>query len=190
MQIFLIKTAEIEDLIFINLKNMLTPIQLFISGNDIFPGNKLPVLHYKKALRLPWLFRARKVKSIFIKHNWTNNWRNGIYTYHHYHSNTHEAMAVIKCHTVLLLGGENGKHLLLEKGDIIVIPAGVAHKNLGKEKDVICIGGYPEGKDFDINYGNPGERPGTDENICSLPIPLTGPLYGESDPLVKIWNIL
>jgi len=167
---------------------MIQPAQIHIKDNGTFPGSKLPVLHYKKAIKVPFIFAGRKAKALFTKHNWTNTWRGGIYTYDHYHSNTHEAMAVIKCHTVLLLGGENGKHVHLEKGDVIVIPAGVAHKNLGKEKDVICIGGYPDGKDFDMNYGNAGERPGTDENIRSVPMPLTGPLYGEVDPLAKIWE--
>jgi uncharacterized protein YjlB len=55
-------------------------------------------------------------------------------------------MAVIKGHTTLLLGGENGKQISIQKGDIIVIPAGVAHKNRGNMKDVICVGGYPDGK--------------------------------------------
>ena len=169
---------------------MIYPEQVFINDNGIFPGNHLPVLIYKKAILIPSFFAASKVRDIFVKHNWTNTWRNGIYTYHHYHSNTHEGMAAIKGKTHLLLGGDNGKRIVLQQGDIIVIPAGVAHKNLGKQKDVICIGGYPEGKDFDINYGNPGERPQTDKNIRSLQIPATGPLYGNSDPLLKIWTEL
>jgi len=83
---------------------------------------------------------------------------------------------------------ENGKQIVLHKGDVIVIPAGVAHKNLGRLKDVICIGGYPEGRDFDMNYGNPEERPKADKNIESLPLPVTGPLEGNADPLVRIWK--
>jgi uncharacterized protein YjlB len=170
-------------------RTMVHPEQLFIRDNGVFPGSEFPVLLYRKALRLPLLFPAKKVKQLFTKHNWTNNWRNGIYTYHHYHSNTHEAMGVIKGKTTLILGGENGKQVLLQKGDIIVIPAGVAHKNLGREKDVICVGGYPEGKDFDMNYGDPGERPGTDKNIRLVHLPSAGPLLGERDPLLNIWAV-
>jgi len=167
---------------------MITPDTYYVSDNGVFPGNKLPVLHYKRPLHIPFLFAARYVKNIFRKHDWNNTWRNGIYTYHHYHSNTHEAMAVIKGSTTLLLGGENGKQVVLRKGDIIVIPAGVAHKNLGRMKDVICVGGYPEGRDFDMNYGTPGERPAADKNIENLPIPSTGPLAGSEDPLVRLWK--
>ena len=125
---------------------------------------------------------------MFAKHHWTNNWRNGVYTYHHYHSNTHEVMAVIRGVTTLLLGGENGIHLKVEKGDVIVIPAGVAHRNLGKEKDIICIGGYPGGKDYDMNYGKPEERPVADKRIAQVKIPRFDPVTGKSDPLHLVWN--
>ena len=167
---------------------MKNPETYYISDNGIFPGNRLPVLHYKNALKLPFLFAARYVKTLFDKHDWTNTWRDGVYTYHHYHSNTHEAMAVIKGETALLLGGENGRQVALRKGDIIVIPAGVAHKNLGEMKDIICVGGYPEGRDFDMNYGGAGERPQTDWNIEALPLPSTGPLAGREDPLIQLWK--
>ena len=166
---------------------MTNPEKYFIGDNGLFPGSRFPVLHYHKALRLPRFFRARHVRKVFNEHNWTNTWRNTIYTFHHYHSNTHEAMAVIKGRTTLLLGGENGKQVVLHEGDIIVIPAGVAHKNLGREKDIVCIGGYPGGVDFDMNYGNAGERPGTDVNIEKVPVPATGPLAGNADPLMNTW---
>jgi len=164
------------------------PQEIFLKGNDIFPNSKFPALLYKNALKIPWFFPARYIKSLFKLHHWTNNWRNGIYTYHHYHSNTHEAMAVIKGSTSLILGGENGIRIRISKGDLIVIPAGVAHRNEGKQNDVICIGGYPEGKDFDMNYGKPEERPKADRNIARVPLPEKGPLSGIDDPLHEIWK--
>jgi uncharacterized protein YjlB len=171
-----------------SLSQIMKVLQYILKDNGRFPNNDLPVLFYKQAIKLPLLFRAQKVKQLFQKHHWTNNWRNGVYTFHHYHSNTHEVMAVINGSTILQLGGENGIHLKIEKGDVILIPAGVAHRNLGKEKDVICIGGYPRGKDYDMNYGKEGERPGADERIAQVNIPRFDPLTGEPDPLNKIWN--
>jgi len=165
------------------------PQQYIIDDNGIFPNSMLPVLYYPSALKLPLLFSAMHVKSIFEKNDWTNNWRNGIYTYHHYHSVTHEAMAVIRGETKLQLGGDNGIELMIRKGDVLVIPAGVAHKNLGGEKDVIVVGGYPGGKDYDMNYGKPGERPGVDNNIRKLPIPSTDPVLGKAQGVPKIWKI-
>jgi uncharacterized protein YjlB len=163
-------------------------LQYILKDNDRFPNSRLPVLLYKGGIRLPFVFKARFVKKLFRKHHWINNWRNGVYTFHHYHSNTHEVMAVIKGATTLQLGGENGIHLKIEKGDVILIPACVAHCNLGREKDVICIGGYPRGKDYDMNYGKEGERPSSDENIAQVKIPRLDPVTGKLDPLNLIWK--
>jgi uncharacterized protein YjlB len=67
--------------------------------------------------------------------------------------------------TTIQLGGEHGQKLTIEKGDVLVIPAGVAHKNLGKENEVGVVGAYQEGREYDINYRKPSERPGMDKNI-------------------------
>lgn len=164
--------------------------EYYIKGNERFPNNSLPVLLYKRVLKLPAFRAAAHVQSLFTGNGWTNNWRHGIYTYHHYHSNTHEAFACVKGSTMILLGGENGKHVKFEKGDVLIIPAGVAHKNLGKENDVCCVGGYPEGKDFDIYYGTEGERPGTDQNISNVPLPSTDPVYGVAENgLIHAWKL-
>lgn len=164
------------------------PEKYYITDNGIFPGNDLPVLHYKKAFKIPLLFGGRKVKALFKSNDWTNAWKSGIYTYHHYHSNTHEVLAVLRGNTTLLLGGENGKQLALHKGDVVVIPAGVAHKNLGRENDVTCIGAYPGGASFDMNYGREGERPQADINISMVAVPAKGPVAGNADPLLHIWK--
>src|SRR5689334_7359155 len=151
----------------------------FVKDDGIFPNNRLPILHYPKVLELPQLLPAHAVKKLFQENNWTNNWKQGIYTYHHYHSNKHEVLGVCKGETLLELGGEKGITLLIQEGDVLIIPAGVAHINLGKENDVDCVGGYPDGRDYDMNYGKPGERPRADHNIASLPLPGTDPVFGK-----------
>ena len=74
-----------------------------------------------------------------------------------------------------------------EKGDVLVIPAGVAHKNMAAENSVGVIGGYPEARDYDMNYGKPGERPVTDQNIRKVPVPSADPL-GLTNGLTQIWK--
>lgn len=167
-------------------KNELRIYVLKDDGN--FPNSQLPVLHYINYLKLPWLFKASKVKRIFKKNGWNNNWEAGIYTYHHYHSNTHEALAVVHGSTRLQVGGPEGPVVYLSVGDVVVIPAGVAHKNLNKENDVVCIGGYPLGVNYDMNYGRPEERPQADLNIAKVPLPDCDPLFGPRGLLVKTWS--
>ncbi|MFT4023565.1 MAG: hypothetical protein QM664_07260 [Flavihumibacter sp.] len=43
-----------------------------------------------------------------------------------------------------MLGGYEDKIVQLEKGDVLVIPAGVAHKNVGCTDDFGCVGLIPE----------------------------------------------
>lgn len=159
-----------------------------LKDDGVFPNSQLPVLHYVNAIKLPWFFKATKVKRLFRENGWQNNWRAGIYTYHHYHSNTHEALAVIRGSARLQLGGPNGLIVYISAGDVVVIPAGVAHKNLDNENDVICVGGYPTGVDYDMNYGMPEERPKADIAIAKLEIPDSDPVFGSYGPLVQTWN--
>jgi uncharacterized protein YjlB len=88
----------------------------------------------------------------------------------------------------LQLGGPEGPKIFIEKGDVLVIPAGVAHKNLGAKNSVSVIGAYPDGLDYDMNYGKPSERPLTDENIKRVPVPESDPVLGINEGLTKIWK--
>ena len=159
-----------------------------LRDDGTFPNSGLPVLHYRQALHIPTVLGGFSVRRLFYRNNWRNNWRSGIYTYHHYHSVTHEVMGVVKGRTTLLLGGAHGAAVTIAKGDVLLIPAGVAHKNLGGENDVVCIGGYPGGAEYDMNYGKPGERPGTDRNIARVPLPETDPVTGTAGILLQAWR--
>ncbi|MGI8598764.1 MAG: cupin [Chitinophagaceae bacterium] len=164
------------------------PETFFVKDDGIFPNSHLPVLYFPQILNLPRLFAGGAVRNLFKKNNWGNNWKAGIYTYHHYHSICHEVLGFIKGETLLLLGGESGVTIFVEKGDVLVIPAGVAHINLGKEKDITCIGGYEGGRNYDMKYGEPGERKKADNNIQSVPLPETDPVTGDTQGLPEIWN--
>ena len=164
-------------------------IKHIIEDDGTFPNSALFILIYKNALNLPEEHAAKIVEDVFKKNNWSNAWKNGIYDYHHYHSITHEVLGVYQGNTRVQLGGENGMIHLLEKGDIIIIPAGVAHKNIGPDKDFKCVGAYPGGMDYDIKKGKPGERPEADDNIKKVPLPEKDPVYGSDGPLLLNWEI-
>lgn len=162
--------------------------QIKLADDGIFPNSPLPVLFYKGVLAITSVFPAVHVQNLFEGHHWTNSWDSGLYTYHHYHSVTHEVLGVYSGKTTLLLGGENGVILKIEQGDVLVIPAGVAHKNLGDKNDATCVGAYPDGRDYDMNYGKSGERPRTDKNVRNVPLPSADPVYGRIGGLTNIWD--
>lgn len=164
--------------------------QYWLYDDGRFPNNsRLPALHYRNVLQPGWLFPARAIQQLFKANHWENAWRHGIYTYHHYHSITHEVLGFYKGITTLQLGGLEGVRVVVSKGDVLIIPAGVAHKNLEAENAVQCVGAYPNGFTFDLNYGKPGERPQTDLNIASIPIPERDPVFGFAGDLSKFWKI-
>lgn len=159
-----------------------------LKDDGVFPNNALPVIVYKRVLDLPALFASNTVRKIFRDNNWKNSWKSGVFTYHHYHSNTHEVLGIIKGKSTLLLGGEHGLKIEVSKGDVLIIPAGVAHKNLGKENQITCIGAYPEGTNYDILYGKKDERPAADAAIKKLIKPLTDPVFGIKGGIAEHWK--
>ena len=163
-------------------------IQFIIKQNGHFPNSALPLLLYKNVLKLPDGKSEEIITGIFTDNNWSNIWTNGIYPYHHYHSNTHEVLGIISGECVVLLGGEKGIQCTLTKGDVIIIPAGVAHKSVSASDDFKCAGAYPDGKEYDIKYGSNGEQQAAEESIQRVPLPDSDPVYGKQGPLFEYWK--
>ena len=166
--------------------SIIKPEKYFFKDDGKIPNSKLPLLIYRAAL--PDKQDATNVTKMFAANNWTNAWDNGIYSYHHYHSISHEVLGIYAGSASLLLGGESGERLRVTAGDVIIIPAGVGHKKLEASSDFAVVGAYPEGRDWDVLKGELGERPRADENIASLPIPKSDPLLGVKVGLTKIWS--
>src|SRR5215213_3915721 len=105
-------------------------LHIKLERNKNFPNSKFSVLIYKNAINLPRQKNKASeiVQAIFARNGWKNSWRNGIYDFHHYHSNTHECMAVTMGTATVMLGGVNGKKVELGQGDVIILPAGTGHK--------------------------------------------------------------
>jgi uncharacterized protein YjlB len=160
-----------------------------IHDNGVFPNNTLPVILYKSVFELPLLNPGGFIITEFKNNSWENAWKNGVYDYHHYHSTAHEVLGIYRGNAKLLLGGEDGIVIEAEQGDALVIPAGVSHKNISPGAKFKCVGAYPEGQNYDMNYGAATERPKTDENIKEVPLPLMDPVFGQGGPLIELWKV-
>jgi uncharacterized protein YjlB len=169
-------------------RNMKQPETALFKDDGVIPNNRLHLLLYRGVLPIAGEDPATRVVEVFAANNWTNSWRNGIYPFHHYHSTSHEVLGVYRGSVTVRLGGEQGRDFNVRAGDVIVIPAGVGHKNLGASDDFGVVGAYPDGRDWDLLTGKPGERPQADKNIASLPIPDNDPVFGAEGPLRGIWG--
>jgi uncharacterized protein YjlB len=157
-----------------------------LPDDGTFPNSKWPLIIYSKVFEEDPT--ADDIKNLFQSNQWSNCWQNGIYSYHHYHSITHEVMGVCRGSCEALFGGDAGVLVTLRCGDFVIVPAGVAHKNLGSQNEFICVGAYPNGKEFDINYGKVNERPLVDANISALPVPDLDPVFGNLGKLHRYWR--
>jgi uncharacterized protein YjlB len=157
--------------------------------NKNFPNSRLPVLIYQNAMELPGKKKSIvTVQKIFLRNGWSNSWSNGIYDFHHYHSNTHECMAVCTGEAEVILGGPKGKKVKLAKGDVIILPAGVGHKCLNHSEDFKCVGAYPQGKEYDTNLGKNKELEQALSNIKKLSMPSKDPVFGKEGFLKTYWK--
>lgn len=158
----------------------------YFKDDGVIPNNPdLPVLFYPAALK----GRAGQAEEIFHKNNWGNNWTNGIFDFHHYHSNSHEALAVVKGSATVLLGGPQGKKLTVNEGDVVVLPAGTGHKRIDSSHDFKVAGAYPDGMDYNTKTTNSEDRLQAMDDIKMVPSPKQDPVFGEGGPLFKQWNI-
>lgn len=162
----------------------------YISDDGVFPNNEArPVIVYPGAAdtAMPSEDIAAQFESTFAENGWTGSWRNGVFSYHHYHSNTHEVLGCYSGSARVQLGGDEGPEYEISAGDVVVIPAGVAHKNLSQSSDFRVVGAYPEGRRPDMNYGKPGEREKAISAISGVPIPKVDPVGGADGPLPELY---
>jgi uncharacterized protein YjlB len=161
-----------------------------LEDDGTFPNNQeLPVLIYTSAFDAQHSDLADRMEQTFRQNKWTGAWRNGIYSYHHYHSTAHEVLGVYRGSVNVQLGGPEGINVDASAGDVLVLPAGTAHKNKGSSSSFRCIGAYPSGQDWDMNYGKENERPAADQNIQQVPLPEQDPVHGKDGPLIDKWKV-
>ncbi|MEK3806458.1 cupin domain-containing protein [Bacillus sp. FSL H8-0547] len=154
-------------------------------GDGTIPNNtEFPLLVYKAAFS-----EKEEFEHALKKNSWNGAWVNGVYNYHHFHSSAHEVLGVLSGRAEVLFGGEEGRKLLLEKGDVAVIPAGVGHKCLQKDADFQVMGAYPDNEEMDMCTGKPEEYEEAISRIKQVPLPSHDPFYGENGPLFEYWKV-
>lgn len=158
----------------------------WFEDDGIIPNNPtLPILLYPGALTE----QAELTEEIFNKNNWRNSWINGVFDFHHYHSNAHEVLGVLQGNAIVQLGGEKGKSVEIKTGDVLILPAGTGHKRLASSNDFKIVGAYPEGKEYNLKTENAEDRLQSLEDIPKVTLPETDPVFGDHGPLQSEWNV-
>jgi Uncharacterized protein containing double-stranded beta helix domain len=148
--------------------------------NGMIPNSRYPLLIHRGGVPGGG---EDAVRARFRANGWLNNWRYpGIYDYGHFHSTTHECLGVAIGWMELELFGEGGTRARLEAGDVVVMPAGVSHAMVGGSEDVLVVGGYPDGRDWDNIKDHLLDEPmrrAAAKRIMMLPIPAADPVTGK-----------
>jgi uncharacterized protein YjlB len=102
----------------------------------------------------------------------------------------HEVLGIAAGWVRAGLGGESGQTVELRAGDVVVIPAGVAHKNEGESPDLLVVGAYPRGQSPDMCRPGATDHAWVVPQIAVVPVPAGDPVYGPSGPLLERWRAI
>jgi len=158
----------------------------FFTDDGRFANSRQPVVIYRLALASD-AASAEAMEQLLDGNGWPSQWRSGVYDFHHYHSTAHAALGIAGGSARLMLGGPAGREFAVSAGDVVVLPAGTAHRRLSASDDFLVVGAYPPGQDWDLLRGEAGERPAADERIAAVPLPVTDPVGGAGGAVLEKW---
>jgi uncharacterized protein YjlB len=120
-------------------------------------------------------------RRLFGAHGWGGSWVDGVFAFHHFHSTSHEALAVVAGAATLELGGPQGEAFDVAAGDVLVLPAGTGHRRATARDGFTVVGAYPAGQEnYDLLRGDdPDEVAAARERIVALGAPRADPVGGE-----------
>jgi len=144
-----------------------------------------PLLVYPRALPDP---TPEDFEALFTRNRWPAAWRNGVFPFHHYHSNAHEVLGIYEGEVTVQFGGEGGVEVAAKPGDVIVLPAGTGHKKISSRGALGVVGAYPEGANPDTCMPPFARTVKNAQSIIRVGLPLGDPVHGTGGPLFEHWK--
>ncbi|KAM3423624.1 hypothetical protein BST61_g1047 [Cercospora zeina] len=166
----------------------------YIPAHGLTPNTSLqnkPLLIYKSCFpSSSTTFSATQIESHLTSLGIvTPQWRYTMYSTSHFHSTTHEVLCISHGKAKLCFGHEDNVERVeevVEKGDVVVVPAGVAHRLWEDlEGGFGMVGSYPRACQWDMCYGREGEE-GKVEGIKELGWFVKDPVYGDRGPALDV----
>ena len=166
------------------------PYVLRFKDDGSIPNNpRLPLIYYRSPVALAAAVDPAAVfEVLFGHHGWLDQWRDAIYDFQHFHTQTHEVLGIARGTARAQFGGPNGRVIALKAGDVVVLPAGTGHRRLSKSKDLVVVGAYPPGGTYDEPKPGEVDHDSARRSIKKTKIPATDPVYGKHGPLCRLWR--
>ncbi len=164
---------------------MIEPETFLFEGDGEIPNSRLPLLVYRAALPAD----LEVIERCFAANNWPPAWLDSVHSYHHFHSNTHEVLGVTRSKATVQFGGAGGPEATIAAGDVVVIPAGVGHRNSAHTPDLMIDGAYPGNAPRSDQYrGNPADYTAVLARIAEVLPPWADPVSRADGPLCRLWS--
>ncbi len=169
-------------------------VNVEVIAHEIAPTEDVPNNTACALLLYPQVFEnagrdlAAGFEELFAEHGWPGAWRNGIYSFHHFHSTAHEVLGIYRGEVKVQFGGEEGIRVRARAGDVIVVPAGVAHKRLSSRGFLGVVGAYPAGQIADMCLPGDFDLATAQSNVVSVALPKQDPVCGAEGPLLQHWR--
>lgn len=158
-------------------KSLFTPKLLYLSKQSGgIPNSPLPLIVYNSIIPNNVADKAGYLESLFADNSWIPAWRYHIFNFHHFHSTAHECVACFSGNATLQVGGEGGDMVNVNVGDVLVIPAGVGHRQVSASSDFTMVGAYPINQRADVCRDEIANLNIAKANIAKVPLPNNDPL--------------
>jgi len=152
------------------------------------PNNALPVLIYHRVIPPDTIDNAEYLEHLFRTNGWPPQWRYPVYSFTHFHSNTHEVLGVYAGSAKLQLGGEHGKIIEVNVGDVLLLPAGIGHKQISADEDFMLVGAYPPDMKADLCHDELPQLAARTKAVNAVPLPATDPVTGHTEGSMLVWH--
>jgi len=154
------------------------------------PNNpRFPLIWYRSPVALaPAYDPAAIFEELFAANGWGKSWRNGIYGFRHFHTRTHEVLGIARGHARVEFGGKRGRTIEVRAGDVIVLPAGTGHQRRSAALDLLVVGAYPAGAEYDEPKPHEVDHDAAVAAIAKVRRPTNDPVYGKDGPLPSLWR--
>ncbi|XXH00782.1 hypothetical protein Hte_007133 [Hypoxylon texense] len=177
---------------------MIQPELHYLEETPWVPNSKLPIVVYRGALAHCENEDAVK-EALEANGGWKKGGAWNAWFKAHFHPNAHECYGVVQGTSELSLGRspldppEKGMSLKVDRGDVIVLPAGVSHCSSTASSDYRFVVLFPTGAPrwVSVWFDQPMETV-SDYKIQSqkVSLPSHDPIYGEGAGLVETWSKL
>ena len=147
-----------------------------------------PLLIYPSAVAIAGSDPAVAFEELFTRNRWPAAWRDGVFPFHHFHSNGHEALGIYEGEVTVQFGGDAGVTVTACPGDVLVLPAGTGHKKLASQGALGVVGAYPEGTHPDTCTAPFVRAAAAAQRVAKVALPACDPVFGPRGPLFDHWR--